>query len=208
MQLRVVVHDGQRLLREGMALFLGGEPDVELVATAESSGELARLCELHRPDAVVLAMDADEFDACRLAIALRKRQRGLRVVGLCDEVSRVTAQQATQAGVHAVVVRSDGMTMVLAAIRAKSRLAPKIIGLPDRAEPEPKVGLTSRERSVLQLIRVGSTTREISEVLGISPKTVENHKRRIFTKLGVQNQAHAVSVAMRSGMLPVDTHAG
>jgi len=190
-----------------MALLLDAEPDIEVVGTAESSPELARLCEQHRPDAVVLAIDADDFDGCRLTIALRKRQRALRVVGLCDEVSRLTAQRATQSGVHAVVARTDGMATVLSALRAESRLAPKIIGLPERPVPEARVGLTARERSVLQLIRVGSTTREISHVLDISPKTVENHKQRIFAKLGVQNQAHAVSVAMRNGLLPVDTNA-
>jgi DNA-binding CsgD family transcriptional regulator len=41
----------------------------------------------------------------------------------------------------------------------------------------------------------------VAEAMGISPKTVENHKQRIFSKLGVQNQAHAVAVAMRQGLL-------
>ena len=50
-------------------------------------------------------------------------------------------------------------------------------------------------------IGAGSTTRGVAETMGISPKTVENHKQRIFSKLGVQNQAHAVAVAMRQGLL-------
>ena len=57
--------------------------------------------------------------------------------------------------------------------------------------------LTGREADVLALVGAGRTSRQISAELHISPKTVENHKQRIFGKLGVQNQAHAVSVAMR-----------
>jgi len=55
---------------------------------------------------------------------------------------------------------------------------------------------------VLTGISVGCTTQRVAAALGISPKTVENHKQRIFAKLGVQNQAHAVAVASRRGLLP------
>ncbi len=64
--------------------------------------------------------------------------------------------------------------------------------------------LTTRELHVLHLVGAGYTSREISGRLDISHKTVENHKQRIFGKLGVQNQAHAVSVAMRAGLLRAD----
>ena len=61
--------------------------------------------------------------------------------------------------------------------------------------------LTGRELEVLRLIGAGRTTREISTALGVSRRTVENHKRRIFAKLGVQSQAHAVASAARLGIL-------
>ena len=57
-------------------------------------------------------------------------------------------------------------------------------------------------------IGAGSTTRLVAQTMGISPKTVENHKQRIFSKLGVQNQAHAVAVAMRQGLLSASPSAG
>ena len=56
-------------------------------------------------------------------------------------------------------------------------------------------------RSLLGLLQEQPTTRRVAAHMGISPKTVENHKQRIFCKLGVQNQAHAVAVAMRRGLL-------
>ncbi|HZD37012.1 MAG TPA: LuxR family transcriptional regulator [Actinomycetes bacterium] len=63
--------------------------------------------------------------------------------------------------------------------------------------------LTGRELEVLRLIGAGRTTREISIVLGVSRRTVENHKRRIFAKLDVQSQAHAVASAARRGLLTI-----
>jgi DNA-binding NarL/FixJ family response regulator len=71
------------------------------------------------------------------------------------------------------------------------------------AEP----ALTGRELEVLRLIGEGRTTREISIVLGVSRRTVENHKRRIFAKLDVQSQAHAVASAARLGLLKLPTEA-
>lgn len=61
--------------------------------------------------------------------------------------------------------------------------------------------LTNRELQVLALIGAGCTSSEISRRLGISTKTVENRRQNIFTKLGVQSQSHAVSIALRAGML-------
>ena len=71
---------------------------------------------------------------------------------------------------------------------------------PEVAERAPD-RLTQRELQVLALISGGLTTAQIGQRLGISTKTVENRRQRLFAKLGVQNQSHAVAVAMRTGLL-------
>jgi DNA-binding CsgD family transcriptional regulator len=68
----------------------------------------------------------------------------------------------------------------------------------------PPTTLTPRELEILTLVGAGMTSIAASNRLNISRKTVENHKQRIFAKLGVQNQAHAVSVAMRTGLMRAD----
>ncbi len=65
------------------------------------------------------------------------------------------------------------------------------------------VPLSARESSILQAVSSGATSKETGQRLGISTRTVENHKRRIFLKLGARNQAQAVAVAARAGMLPL-----
>ncbi len=68
--------------------------------------------------------------------------------------------------------------------------------------PRPAAHLTARERVVLGGIADGLRLEEIATVMGISPKSVENHKQRIFAKLGVQSQAHAVAVTLQTHALP------
>ena len=69
------------------------------------------------------------------------------------------------------------------------------------ASIRPLPRLSARETQILRCIALGMSASETSHQLGISPKTVENHKRRIFATLEVQNQAHAVAIATRAGLL-------
>jgi DNA-binding NarL/FixJ family response regulator len=205
MKTRVAVQARQRLFRDGLAMYLEAEPDLEVVGTAATAAELTRLCEEQRPDVVVLEADATDWDACRLVAALRKRHRSQRVVGTYAAMDRAHAMRAYQAGFRTLIARTSGIAALVTAVRSH-QVRGEIATIPrdEIVLTDPPGGLTSRELEVLQLVGSGLTTREISQKLEISPKTVENHKQRIFAKLGVQNQAHAVAIAMRRGMLSLN----
>lgn len=201
--IRVAVQERQRFLREGLSIVLGEEPDIEVVGAAGTAADLVELCERIRPNVVVLELDCDAWDACRLAAALRRRFRSIRVVGLLHTTRFEGSARAYQAGVRAIVPHSGGSAAVVSAVRNSAGSRPVVTPMATEPDPLPRRVLTAREIEVLEQIGAGLTTREISEQLGIRPKTVENHKQRIFAKLGVQNQAHAVAVALRSGMVAV-----
>lgn len=199
--MRVVVQQQQRFFRDGLAMVLDAEPDITVVATAATDRELLDACRRERPDAVVFELGAAASDPLGLAASLRRIVRASRLVATTARADRVLAAQALRAGVWAVVPRDRGVAGLLEALRSGER-PPSVASLPDseaRAGVPPR--LTARERQVLALVAAGHTGREIAATLGISAKTVENHKQRIFAKLGVQNQAHAIAVAMRSGLL-------
>ena len=199
-RLRLVVQDRQRLFREGLAMILSSEPDLVVSATATTAQELATAVTEHDVDVVILELDTPDWDASRLAAALRRRNPRLTFVGTCNSVED-RLLQAYQAGFRCLLPRSAGVRTLLQTLRnlplqplpvPSSRLVPI-----DGHRPL----LTPRELEVLRAIGSGATTRKVGLLMGISPKTVENHKQRIFGKLGVQNQAHAVSVALRRGLL-------
>jgi DNA-binding NarL/FixJ family response regulator len=207
--LRIAIQDRQRLYREGVALVLANEPDLEVVTAAATAAELVTATAEHDIDLVVLELDVEDWDACRLVAALRKRHPGLAVVGLLPGDATELPSRAYQAGVRSVFPRNAGMRAFLRTVRSlpsPSRTAPaadRVVNLDER-----RPLLSQREVQVLGEIGAGSTTRLVAETMGISPKTVENHKQRIFAKLGVQNQAHAVAVAMRQGLLQPGPSAG
>ena len=183
-------------------MLLNDEPDIEVVGTAATGAELLRVCERLQPDVVLLEADAGEWDAGHLSVTLLKRHRRLRVVGLHDDGDPTTVRHAQRAGMAALVSRSEGVAPLLIALRDRSSRRPVVPLTAARPHDQLRsVSLTERERQVLLHVGCGETSREICLQLGISRKTVENHKQRIFAKLDVQNQAHAIALAMRRGLI-------
>ena len=199
--IKTAVQHQDRLIRAGLVYVLEREPDIEVVGEARDPRELVELCARTRPDTVVLEVDATDWDAPRLVAALCKRQRTLRAIGVHDGLQAETSRRLFKAGVRHTVSYGMGADVVLAAVRGR-RPGASSLPLPVSPPPEARGTLTQREGEVLGLIAQGFRTSEIASTLDISLKTVENHKQRLFRKLDVQNQAHAVSVAMRQGLLP------
>jgi DNA-binding NarL/FixJ family response regulator len=206
MVMKVAVQQRQRLFREGLGQLLQAEDDIDMVGTAGTSADLIAVCQAHCPDAVVMEADVVEWDPGRLARGLRRAVPALRILGLSTgEMSRADIARARRDGFRDVLPRAAGIGSILVALRATSaihRLGPQADALRHGAASDTaELVLTPRELTILNLVGAGFTSREISGQLAISHKTVENHKQRVFGKLGVQNQAHAVSVAMRLGLI-------
>jgi DNA-binding NarL/FixJ family response regulator len=179
---------------------LQAEADIEVAGAAFGAVELVDLAAARQPHVIVLDLADDGTDACRIAAAVRLHAPSSRFVGLAASPD-VWLDAAAAATFPHRVRGADGVGALLEAIRAAARAEPVDVVLPSEDAPD---SLSPREVDVLGLVGAGCTTREISERLAISRKTVENHKQHIFSKLQVRNQAHAVAVAMRTGMITVD----
>ena len=115
---RIAIQDRQRLYREGVALVLANEPDLDVVITAATAAELVAATAEHDIDLVVLELDVEDWDACRLVAALRKRHPGLAVVGLLPGDDDTLPARAYQAGVRSVFPRNAGMRAFLRTVRS------------------------------------------------------------------------------------------
>ena len=189
---RVVVQHRCRFLRDELAGRLAGEPDITPVGGAAGPDELLDLCQHAAPDIALVEVCPEAWDAAAVAARLRARAPTLRVIGLHGQLEPAEAARVRRAGIDSLVGYTEGLAAVLTAVRAERRA---------RMCPAAERDLTERELEVLRLLATGSTTRQAAEALRLSPHTVENHKRRIFEKLGVQSQAHAVAYAARKGLL-------
>ena len=196
-RLRGVIQERRRLLREGLALWVAAQDDLELLGTASTAAHLVLACDVGPVDFVIFEADVDEWDPLATARELRRQHPDLRLVataGHGDVAREVLAPVAC-----AVVDRRAGMDEVLAAVRGRTPDPRVEVPAP---MPDPRVLLTDRQLEILVYVGMGLAAHEIGDLLGISAKTVDNHKQRIYARLGVQSQAHAVAVAMRAGLIP------
>jgi DNA-binding NarL/FixJ family response regulator len=165
-----------------MAAAFGGQQDVVVVGTAATAEELHLLCAQHRPHVAV----------CQVQTALSAVEACRRIRAVSPDTDLVAVMPAVAGYVAAipgltVLSRSDGLSELLAAVR--------------RRRPAGTPRLTSRERTIVYLTGAGLTTPEIARQLQLRPRTIENHKRHIYEKLGVNSQSHAVARTMSLGLL-------
>lgn len=196
--MKVIIQAGRRLLRDGLAEFLAAEPDIDIVASVARPADALRAAREAVADAVVLELSLGT-PACDRAIeGLRQLSPAPRIIGLhkggVAAISRVRAVD-----VAAVHLASGGFGPLLDALRQRKEPRGRPVSAADCVSYVD--ALTDRQMQILELLASGGTTADISEHLDISPKTVEGHKQRLFVKLGAANQAHAVALAMRSGLL-------
>jgi DNA-binding NarL/FixJ family response regulator len=192
----IVIYEPRRLVREGLAAFLGGQFDVT------ACGNVAEL-ELSlrgRLTAAIVSLDGATDALWRALGGPLKARRTLRVIGIASALDPVAARRARSVGVREIMPSEAGLQGVVDLLGTPRRWSSDRT-VPLRVVPPPVAELTPRERDVIQLISRGLTANQIADELLISSKTVENHKQRVFRKLDVQSQSHAVAVALRLGLL-------
>jgi DNA-binding NarL/FixJ family response regulator len=197
---RVAIQCQDRLLRNALACRLSREEYLEVVGDVATGPDLLRLCELRGADMVLLEAESDAWNVLELVYLLRRRP-GTRVVALHRWLPPEAADHLLRAGVTRLAARSGGLRALLRIVEEQSTVVARGNG---HLAP-PRAVLTDRELAVLRLIGQGQGLRDIARDLGISEHTVENHKRRIFAKLGTHSQTQAVADATRFGMFDSPT---
>jgi DNA-binding NarL/FixJ family response regulator len=190
-----VVQSGDSLLRQLLGDWLRRHPHVGAVVLAADGAELSRLCEVCRPDVVIVDAAAPGDDNEVLLGRLRA-VAGRAVVVLLVERSSVLLPSADRYDPVHQVLRADCLRALTDALDRFSERAEVVITARVPAGP-----LTGRELDVLRLLSLGRRSPEVGSILGVSARTVENHKRRIFAKLGVHGETQAVAEAIRLGLL-------
>lgn len=206
----IILVEDQIIFRQGLRLLLQATSEVEVVGEADSGAEGLRLLEATAGRVDVLISDLILPDISGLEVITRAKARipALRTILLTQYTNPDHIDGMIAAGADGYVLKHVAVEELLAAIHAVMRgetaLSPIVARqlmarLRDDRRRDP---LSARERQVLALLARGLTSKEAAQDLKLSVNTIDNHRTRILSKLGVSNTAAAIRLAVRQGLIP------
>jgi len=204
-RIRILTVDDHPMLREGIAAVLAVETDMVLVAEASNGREAIEQFRTHRPDITLMDLQMPLMGGTEAIAAIRDEFPGARIVVLTTYAGDAQAVRAFKAGASGYMLKNMVRKELVETIRSvhsgKKRIPPEVaMGM---AEHHGDDALTEREIEVLKLVASGNANKIIAERLSISEETVKAHMRNILSKLSANDRTHAVTIALRRGIIEI-----
>jgi len=218
-KIRVLLADDHTIVRKGLCALLEEETDLVVAGEAEDGREALDKAFSLEPDVVVMDIGMPSLNGLEAVKAIKRGRPEMKVLILTMHDNEEYIYEALKNGVSGYLLKKSAPRDLVAAIRlayrGESFLSPsistKIInrfarqGTPVEPETEPSgETLTAREREIVQLIAEGRSNKEIAAELGISIKTVKNHRSNLMEKLDLHNTAEITQFAIRAGLVILD----
>ena len=214
-EIRVLIADDQRVVREGLEMLLRLLSGIEVVGTASDGEEAVALAGRLRPDVILMDLGMPHCDGVEATRRLREHRPGTHVIVLTTYADDRSVVAALRAGARGFLTKDAGADEIERALRAVMRgeaaidpavqhhvvaaVAGSAPAAPEESLPD---GLTPREAEVMSLIAAGLTNAEIADRLVITEATVKSHVNHLFGKTGARDRAQAVAYAYRNGLAP------
>jgi two-component system, NarL family, response regulator LiaR len=207
MAIRILIADDHSVVRQGLRMFLGLDPELEVVGEAEDGEQALNLALRLRPDVVLMDLLMPRMDGMAAIGAIRERLPDAEVIALTSVVEDDMVIGAVRAGAIGYLLKDTRADELCRAIKAAAagqvQLAPEAarrLMQEVRSPDQPSVPLSEREIEVLRLLADGRANKEIARDLQIGEQTVKTHVSSILGKLGVQSRTQAALYAQRAGL--------
>lgn len=205
--IRTLIVEDQGMFRAFLEQWLAGQPGFSLVGAARSGEDALLLVASERPDIVLLDLQLPGMDGLDFIRAARQIRPHLRALILSSLVDPLALTRVREGGVEGYLEKDSSPELLASALATvargepfySSRFRENLAREGARAEAIGKI-LSRREQEVLTHVLQGRTSREISDLIGLSSRTIEFHRSNIMSKLGASNIAELLANARQRGL--------
>jgi len=202
-QIRILAVDDHVLVRQGISVLLGTEPDMTLVAEASNGREAIQQFRAHRPDVTIMDLQMPEMNGLDAITAIRGEFPDAKIIVLTTYKGDVQILRALKAGAQGYLLKNTIHKELLDTIRAvhagKKALSPEASY--EIAEHATDDALTPAEINVLRLIAAGNANKQIADQLSITEETVKGRVKNILSKLGANDRTQATMIGLKRGII-------
>ncbi len=205
-KITILAVDDHPLIRDGLAVVIGREADMQVVAEAGDGEEALEKYREHLPAIVLMDLRMPVMDGVEAIQAIRDEFPEAKIIALTTFEGDEDIYQALAAGASGYLLKDmlrNELVSVIRKVHQGYRGIPPAIAA-RLADHTPRVGLTAREVEVLRLMAEGMSNAEIAEALGRAEGTMKVHVHNILQKLGAVDRTQAVTIALRRGILHLE----
>lgn len=201
--IRILTVDDHPLLRDGIAALVNNEVDMRIVAEASSGREAIERFREHRPDITLMDLRMPDMDGIETMTEIIQQYPDARIIVLTTYSGDALIIRALKAGAQGYLLKGQLRKELLDTVRSvhagRKRISSEVaLQVANHAADS---SLTLREIDVLQLIAEGNANKVVADRLAITEDTVKAHVRNILSKLGANDRTHAVTIALKRGII-------
>lgn len=215
MNIKVLIADDHQLFREGLANLLSSAPDIEVIDQAKDGKEAVSKAIQLKPDIVLIDIGMPHMNGIEATRLLKEKNATLKIIAVSMHSDKQYVKGILEAGADGYLLKNctyqqltDAIYSVMSGKKILSEDITELVikGYLDPIKPEIQglSELSEREMEILKLIAEGKSTREISEKLFISVKTVGTHKQHILSKLDLKTNTDIIKFALKNGLIHLD----
>jgi DNA-binding NarL/FixJ family response regulator len=212
MNIRLVLADDHRIMREGLRALVERLPGMEVIGEAADGRTAVAMAKDLLPGVMVMDIGLPDLNGIEATRQITSQNPGIKVIALSMHSDGRYVTEMLKAGASGYLLKDSAFEELARAIRAvtagKTYLSPAVtstvvedyLGRHPGVQPVLSSSLTAREREVLQLVAEGKSTKEIADRLQISSKTADTHRQRVMKKLKLHTVAELTKFAVREGL--------
>ena len=205
-KIKIILVDDHRRVHQAISEMLSFVDDIELLAHGSNGLEAIELCDLYRPDLVLMDIVMPVMDGVEATKQILKKHPNIKVLALSSFKDQDSVRTALESGAVGYVLKDSSVddleNTIRAAYEGQSILSPEIMqALLKMPTSDQAINLSSRELEVLKLFSNGMTNNQIAMILTISVSTVKFHIANILNKLEVDTRAEAIVIAAKNNLV-------